>query len=389
MSKMMFCIYFRQLRPLKRVMIYFLYMGQEPAKKAIGRRGRKGKGKGKRQQRAQQQDDTPSFNLTFRPECFNILPSSFFSSDTLRHIKFLTSSIIQQNNYVLAISKSPFKYGPPFPAFENNHTFWSSQDSAPLVKAMNKIRRLRFLIRIFLHKWRASRLRSVNTDDVATLEPPKKPIAVVDWTRRTKYIYEAATLMRDITGRLMNHDGFFDTPQEIRNPLTNNPLTQAQILSVWNQLSYAGIPVSTAFAAFRQCRWNLDKFTVEYTKNLQLHAFRKTMLDTRHGDCKERLLDFIEYAHDQEDYPCNGFSYKYILNKFPDHEIIKMWASLCTRYYEASIIYQNRDMALRIQDAVIEETSKILYRQEDILQLYNSHRRYVSAQAVIQIVGEH
>ena len=295
----------------------------------------------------------------------------------------------QQSDYILKASNATFKYKTAFLAFQNNDEFWSIQYIHPLIEAVNKLRHLRFLFRIFLHRWRVSRLRVVNTDDVATLEPPKKPIAIIDWSCRAKYIYEAATLMRDIRERLMNHDGFFDTPQEIRNPLTNTPLTQAQIISVWNQLSYAGIPVNTAFTAFRQSRWNLTKFAVEYTKTLQLHAFRKTMLDTRHGDCKERLLDFIQYAYDQEDYSCNSFVYKYIINKFPDNEIIKMWASLCTRYYEASIIYQNRDMVLTIQDDVMEKAVMMLDKQKTILQLYNTHRRYLSAQAVINIVGEH
>ena len=367
--------------------------GQEPAKKARKQRQRPTQ---RPKQRQTQKATYKSFNLDFRPICFNILPQFLFHAKILRHLSFMSYSIPQQVQYVLQVSRSPYKYKPPFAAF-NNGTFWSMQDSKPLIDAINVIRRTRFLFRILLHHWRSRKLITVNTDDVATLEPPKKAIFVVDWQTKKKYQYEATTLMRDMTERLLNHDGFFDTSQEPRNPLTNNPLTQAQTLSIWNQLSYAGIPVSTAFTAYRQCHWNLEKFIREYSKNLQLHAFRRTMQNTRHGDCIERLLDFIDYVYDQEDCSCNRFAYKYVLNKFPDNDIIKSWASFCTRYYEASIIYQNRDQALVVQDVVIEGAIRLLDKQDNIVQLYNIHRRYLLEQAQaqtqmqtqeIQIVGE-
>jgi len=357
--------------------------GQEPAKKA---RKRLPLSQRQKQQQKPKTSCKP-FNLHFRPICFNILPSYLFHANILRHLRFMSYSIPQQVQYVLQVSRSPYKYRVPFVAF-NNGNFWSIQDSKPLIDAINVIRRSRFLFRILLHHWRSRKLITVNTDDVATLETPKKAIFVVDWQTKKKYQYEATTLMRDMTERLLNHDGFFDTSQEPRNPLTNNPLTQAQTLSIWNQISYAGIPVSTAFTAYRQCHWNLERFIREYSKNLQLHAFRRTMQNTRHGDCIERLLDFIDYVYDQEDCIYNRFAYKYVLSKFPDNDTIKSWASFCTRYYEASIIYQNRDQALVIQDAVIEGALKLLYKQDSIIQIYNIHRRYLLTQAQIQIVGE-
>ncbi len=340
----------------------------------------------RRRRNTESQTEIP-FKYKFVLGCFNILPPHIFHANVLRHLKFITQSISQQRHYLLQVPKIPYRHRAAFPAFETNKDFWSIQDFPHVMEAVSKIRRSRFLFRILLHHWRYRRLHLVNAQDVATLEAPKKPIFVVDWDRRAKNQYEATTFMRDITERLMKHDGFFDTPQEIRNPFTNNPLTQAQTISVWNQLSYAGIPVSTAFSAFRQSRWNLTKFAVEYGRNLQLHAFRKTMLDTRHEDCIERLLDFIEYVYDQEDCACNSLAYKYVVNKFPDHTLIKSWASVCTKYYETSIMYENRDMILMTQDSVLEGAVKLLNKQQSIILLYNSHRRY--GQAEINIVGEH
>jgi hypothetical protein len=178
--------------------------------------------------------------------------------------------------------------------------------------------------------------------------------------------------MRDITERLLHHDGLFETPQLPRNPFTNIPFTQAQIISIWIQLAKSKTPSSSVFTNFRQVRWNLYRFSHEYSKNLQLHALRKTMVNTSHIDYKERILDFIQYCHDKIDEDCDlGVFQKAVLKK-PDHLLLKLWANECTRFYEASILYNKMPHKLMtIHENVLEKAEKLIKRTS-MLKKYSS-----------------
>jgi hypothetical protein len=245
-------------------------------------------------------------------------------------------------------------------------------------RAIVKMLKHRQLFRRFLHRWRTSRLRVLNTVDCITLEPIKKPIQIVDWIseKKTIVLFEAQTLLKDITERLMFHDGFFEDPQLPRNPMTNLPLTQAQMLSVWDQISRAGIPVSSAFVLFRKARWNLDTYLVENETFLKLHAFRATMKDIGHIDTQDRMLDFIQYCYELESVDCSIPAFKYALAYFPEHKTIREWQSLCKEFYEAHILYTRQPQKLEEhKNRVLDKTDALLDKQGELMRLRISDMR--------------
>jgi hypothetical protein len=244
---------------------------------------------------------------------------------------------------------------------------WSALLVRAAVAQMPKLMKMKRIFRKFLHLWRYKRLCVANDTDPATLEIPVKPVYIVDWSAKSSMVFEASTLVRDITSRLMNHDGLFDTCQVPRNPYTNLPLTQAQTISIWNQISYYAVPLSTAFTAFRQARWDYLKFTRDYAVVLKLNAFRKTMRNPLHIDYMERMKDFIQYVYDYESVSCNMTNYNYALYYKRSHPLLKKWARLCTEYYETHILYgETSDIFISARDRIIDKAVELIYRDSEL-----------------------
>jgi hypothetical protein len=174
----------------------------------------------------------------------------------------------------------------------------------------------------------------------------------------------------------MCHDGIWEDSQPPRNPFTNLPLTLIQNISVIQQLARYPVNLGWAILAFRQVRYDIPRFILEYTKPMQLHAYRITMRDTSHIDYKERMIDFIEYAYDQKSTNCLIATYSYCINNFPTNPILKVWGDLCFKFYEASILYANIPEKLHAyQSSIISQTSPLLQKQEQLREVRMAHLR--------------
>ena len=215
---------------------------------------------------------------------------------------------------------------------------------ADFVRAATIAVKLRGRLRRFLHRWRCSHLKPVNTDDIVTFEPPHRPIRIVDWPHRQVYVFEAATLAQDIRTRLLNHDGFFEEPMEPRNPLTNLPLTLAQNIAAWIQFAKYPNAMATVVAGFRHSRFNLDLFEKEFNTILKLHALRTTLLKPADPDGVERIEEFIDEVYTSKN-----------MNA-PSTSPLALWRPYAIRYYEADFLYINNvAMIRRIKADIIKE----------------------------------
>lgn len=245
--------------------------------------------------------------------------------------------------------------------------WWNLETIVQARKYLPPIYKLRLAFMKLLHHWRFKHLQISNTEDIVTMDPPKKPVYIVNWTSKTAHVFEASTLMRDITERLLQHDGVFEESAEPRNPFTNIPLTQAQMISLWNQISLSGTPTSTAFSAFRQARWNLKTFEAEYAPMLKLNALRKTMKNPAHYDYIDRMIDFIEYVYETKSEMCDLFLYKDAVKYNNSHSIIQGWERLCKLYYEASILYINNTSRFKeITEDIFERATVFMARENEL-----------------------
>jgi hypothetical protein len=245
--------------------------------------------------------------------------------------------------------------------------WWNLETIVQARKYLPPIYKLRLAFMKLLHHWRFKHLQIANTEDIVTMDPPKKPVYIVNWKSKTAHVFEASTLMRDITERLLQHDGVFEESAEPRNPFTNTPLTQAQMISLWNQISLSGTPTSTAFSAFRQARWNLKTFEAEYAPMLKLNALRKTMKNPAHYDYMDRMIDFIEYVYETKSEMCDLFLYKDAVKYNNSHSIIQGWERLCKLYYEASILYINNTSRFKeITEDIFERATVFMARENEL-----------------------
>ena len=251
----------------------------------------------------------------------------------------------------------PCLEGDPFLPINSYVTQYLKTRAISLRNEATRIQRYRNLFRILLHHMRFRRLKVANTTDIVTMEPPKVPIHVVDWKRRQRYVFEAATLMRDITCRLLSHDGMFESPQPPRNPYTNIPFTQAQLISAWNSLGHAPVLTSSVFPLFYKSHFSMERFTIENFTYLKLNALKKTMNEPNSYDYKDYMTDFASNAYSEGDVVFNKEAFSYCIEKFPQHPLLLQWKHLCYRFYEAGILYGTN--AKLIQDGILDDTDDL------------------------------
>jgi len=302
---------------------------------------------------------------------FNILPKTLFHPAIASHLTQIPVNIKARISYLE--ENFPLRdLAPHIPAATDINWFkWSKLKSVTIRKAVTKIVKTRHLFKKLVHHYRTRRLTKANTEDIFTTEVPKLPVFIVDWASGQRYTFEAQTLMRDLTCRLMNHDGLFENPQIPRNPFTNQPLTQSQIISLWNSIFSAGIYTSSAFALFRKARYHLPRFLLENSTYLKLNALSKTMKDPSSYDYRDRMGDFISFAYDQESLECRINAYIYAIHHYPKHPLLKRWADTCYKYYEAGILYTGTLLNEK-KDDVLDYTLDLINCESQITRLYDA-----------------
>jgi len=350
---------------------YDKVMGFKRAKLAKNERPKakaKTKTKAKVKEKIEEYNPRPKHShLWFTDTGFNILPKHLFHPAVASHMTQMPHNLRKRTEYLQ--KEFPVKDpAPHLPAeTEINWMLWSKAKSLAMKRAVAVIMRARFLFRILLHHARSKRLRSANTEDIFTMEVPKRPVYIVDWNSRQKYVFEAQTLMKDITTRLLTNDGLFENPQAPRNPFTNLPFTQSQEISVWNSIFSSGIYTSAPFALYRKARFCLRRYIFENSIFLKLNALSKTMKDPASYDYFDRMLDFIRYAYEEESLDFRSEIYSYTMTHYPSHPILKKWATLCYKYYEANIIYANTPTTLLMRKERILDATLDLINLEDNL----------------------
>jgi hypothetical protein len=285
---------------------------------------------------------------------------------------------VEQQQWILETwSKSPFGKAEDWTGSD----FWSLEKFEKIKQAIFKTNKYRGIFRRFLNRWRLSRFQKVNDEDLFTCEVPKYPIQIVDWSSKSIWVFEGQSLMRDITNRLLHHDGCFEDPLAPRNPYTNLPLTASQTISVWSQLMRSS--ASFPFTAYRASRMNLSHFRYEHRIYLAIHALRKTFEDITFYETKEKMLDFIEMAFDRQDMDVNTDEYEFVLNRFPKTEQLQKWKHLCEKYYEFEIKYADFDTAReKAHDKVFTQTLPLLHQQEEIKKIVRENRRQPTVRVI-------
>jgi hypothetical protein len=228
------------------------------------------------------------------------------------------------------------KFEPPFKIPASFFIYGEPEFQNELKTTLANNQMFRWKIKRLIHGWRLSRLKQVNTEDPATCEPPVAPITLYDWDSRSKYTFEATTLHRDISTRLLHvsqWEALHPEPMPPRNMLTNLPLTLGQIhfaieglkrigLSNWETLSY------------RTTQYSIDRFLMIYRSALKDSAIKRIFKKPDSDMCNELTHDFIEYIHEINRIPIiTSDAWKWYIRTQPDDHFISILRGLCYEYY--------------------------------------------------------
>ena len=311
---------------------------------------------------------SPTFTFSLTRSYFTIFPYPDTTTPAVKEAVVVLRRAADSQallDYYMQCSKvSPFGKQIRIPLKTTPLSLWSPSFTEELSRCIHRVRRNKAVLQRFLHQWRSKRLIVRNTEDVVTLGSITNPIHVVDWSGRHLYQFQADSIMRDITARLLNHDGLFDFAQVPRNALTNEPLTLSQQISVWLQLDRSRTKGSWPFAALRACRWDIHRFQDEYGIPLRLYSLRKTMQDIHHIDTREALTYFIEMIHNYVGSIYQEQRYLRMIDSYEPrkHKRLRTLLKLCMQYNEIGILYSTNIARLAIEEQrIIQEARRSIY----------------------------
>jgi len=198
-----------------------------------------------------------------------------------------------------------------------------------------------------------------NTDDPITMEPPKKPVTIIDFKNRMSFIYDARNLKRTIENRLLLSDYMFPEPKDPVNLLTNEPFNLGQLISLYKQsLKYGEF--SWMIESLIQLNGDLNIFAIHNKQKLKIEAintfFKKSTLAIR-----DVVIDYFNLEEDYSDLP-EAISQRFIkaYDLTPERPIVQEWIGITREYYIAKEL--NEVSLLNIVAAKTDKVMNSIYK---------------------------
>lgn len=247
----------------------------------------------------------------------------------------------------------PTQWSPPIEVLQALNRDMKAQvkQTNELKILLTKFKRVAAVMKRFIGYW--IRMRCIrncrNLEDIVTGEMPKQPVYIVDMTKRISYAFEARTLKIAMERRFMNCDYMFAEPQVPLNPLTNEPLTHGQMISVVNQLFWHR-QFSWSLERYLAGGCNLTRFERSFRQYLKLKAIAAHFQDEADG--LETVEDFFETKADLSDMPDAKIGkFIHMLRTNRKHHLCQAWFKITRQYYLAKEIGEEAVLALIDQRA--------------------------------------
>ena len=248
------------------------------------------------------------------------------------------------------------------------HVFY--KEKAEIVLGLlHKNQELRWTFKRFFTKARIARFSSLNEYDPITLEEIQQPISVPLFLFRKIYRFEARSFATFVHKQLLTNDGQIPTPVYPKNPLTNEEISLAQLLSLLSQCKSMGY-TSWAIESFLQCRCDIGRFLQIQNKSLRLHALQMTMSDPKSWDFIDTLYDFIKFQHSANTVPFQKNLYRWAVNHASSSPRMDRWKRLCMKWYEIDILYEDLDMKQEKQNSLSNDILKQCVFPQDLKDLH-------------------
>lgn len=200
-------------------------------------------------------------------------------------------------------------------------------------ECMYKNEAMRWRFKRLARRWLGRKLKVVNTEDLVTCEAPRTCIEIIDWRNRSRYVFEAHTLFRDIRERLLHSSNLFPIPLPPRNPYTNAPLSFGQLLACTAALARAGKSDWT-LEALKSVKYEVGIFSTVFNVSLRRFALKRLFSQPAGAECVDLVFDFIS-----DEYEYHGFLFQYprawvwTLQHNRNYPTVALWSKLCRKYY--------------------------------------------------------
>jgi len=231
--------------------------------------------------------------------------------------------------------------------------------------------RFRWTMKQLIYRWRVSKCRAANEEDVVTGEVPEKLVEMYDWLQKCKYVFEAATVYRDYLTKIQNASGLFVIPRVPRNPFTNMELTYGQLHFTISALIKHGYN-HWSFDAMKKCGYSMDIFREVYSHPLKYDNLKNVFKKPTEADCVDIVYDFISdeyYYHNIEQPYKHGWDIA--LKEQPDLDIIQAWRALALEQQMLVIRYDGDILQLKL-GPVHEKSLRLIAKPlTDIRRIYN------------------
>jgi hypothetical protein len=230
--------------------------------------------------------------------------------------------------------------------------------------------RFRWAMKRLIYRWRLSKCKPINEEDIFTGEIPKKLVVIYDWPQKTKYVFEASTVYRDYMTKIQNSVGLFGVPKIPRNPFTNAELTYGQLHFLIRALVQHGFN-HWSFDALKECGYSMDVFQDVYAYPLKYDIMKNVFKRPTESDCVDIVYDFIgdEYYHHNIEQPYK-YGWDIALREHPDLDIIQAWRGLALEQQQLVIRYDGATLEQKMRP-IHEKSLKLIAKPiPDIRQVY-------------------
>jgi hypothetical protein len=124
--------------------------------------------------------------------------------------------------------------------------------------------------------------------------PPHTVISMYDDASRSNYRFRVSDLLRIVNSSLCNSPGLFSMPLWPRNPFTNLPFTEAQLLNLYEHVRRSRLPIPLILQEFIRHGLDLDAFSEEMEPMIRNRAVR-ALVRNADAENKARLIrDMME-----------------------------------------------------------------------------------------------
>ena len=206
---------------------------------------------------------------------------------------------------------------------------------ASLCSWIEKERHVRTYMKILVNKWLQKKYKNriLNVDDPCTLLPPLKPIKFFDHMSHGFYQFEASSLKKQFETALQYSEWLFPKPSHPKNPLTNIPFNEGQMITIVDCLRKYGYG-SWFIEAYRSVGWNLTNFVADNATNLKINSITQ-LCKNPNAETYEFLDEFIvnQYDENELDQPLIKSVLRWAAKYKLDDDYMKLWLNLMKDYY--------------------------------------------------------